>query len=816
MIPMSTNKLGESVWVTLFALLILMIPVHTSAFQTDFEHDPRWNCQPVTIEETSLLRVLTLDECQYASERDMIYIYDRARQIQMDNWLETLNFEDSIWAFDAGGNGQIDLAIDFYRDNEALIAELYDRRDAHRLEIIHDANGVSVSKTRWTVRVTAPDGWWQHDDILNFNLSLKVNGPVRAIFDAPPYLSNLTTNDVIDFEVLIRDLDQNGIPDYQLIQAYSVPANADLTRTFLIVNGDGHEWPITNALFWPYLSTEVTDWVKDYLESPPPIQIDWEQSSIASIGQFTASHSGDNNWYIQSVAPFGRGDSLYANFENPYAFYDLANDQDGYPELVVRFESYAANDPVFLRGRFNQPIMWVRYSWNQRNIPDAVWDFNVNLLGRNPIETLVELPDVSVFTIPYEDIPGWVLENTWDTAMFVAVEGVNYRSSEGIYEWGPSNSLRTGYVTGYDDQPPFADYSHISPGMRGEYSFHYLDSPYLYFSPIDNKLHLLGAEWGLWNMGDEQYIEYRNLNGDGYINQWLYLDEDTIMQQLIAADGYLIYARENVVTLRQVNIPDAHFELQPPASHDDWLILQEQLDRHQANLDPTDFAALLAQFDGPGLEITEATLRDFRQTEAGFRFVLELSEGVQRSGQFTLNGDFPEEAGAYLLEGSDNALSILPLTPAHIFIPEDGIHLPHEIISLHPAAISLTIENRGLEDANNLDIELFVEQGQDRHSIGQTTTDVFSMASTTTTILWEPMEVGEWILSVRIGTNTQRLTDVIVSPATVSQRELITLWGEQPADGVLIIMLLLLLAVVALTIFLLFARNLSLRQIQED
>src|SRR5262249_12331485 len=149
--------------------------------------------------------------------------------------------------------------------------------------------------------------------------------------------------------------------------------------------------------------------------------------------------------------PFGIDGGSYADFENPFAFYDLAGVNDGYPDLSIRQEFLGPNDTFFNRGRFDLPIQNIRYSWDQNH--DHSWDYRLTLMGRNQLDTPTMVGPFSVETVPYDTYARWVADKNWDIAELVAGEPGRW-TSEGIYESGLNELvLRDRYVSGVAASP---------------------------------------------------------------------------------------------------------------------------------------------------------------------------------------------------------------------------------------------------------------------------------------------------------------------------------------------------------------------------
>ena len=360
------------------------------------------------------------------------------------------------------------------------------------------------------------------------------------------------------------------------------------------------------------------------------------------------------------------------------AYYDMANDQDGWPELQVRFDYAVANDPYFpsyfYAGTIETPNLEVCYSWDQDN--DNRWDYKMELGANYPIDEVVAFPDFAVKSVPYEQIVPWVKDRTWDVAMLVFDQNPS-PDSEGMYGKGwhidrgyvdgknvEPSGVKSQYLVGLSDQPPLENYQDIQEGMRGEYSFQYFDTPKMYLSALDRQLHLYGAQAGVWNLGAGHYLRYANLDGDAYLDQWQEQRDGSVVQQLNYTNGNLVYSGNGGVLLQHTSASPALFESPPPGNYEEWQRLDESLKANQAAFSPQDFTGMLDQFSGAQMQIQGATLRDFRVTPQGFRFILTLPPGFKIAGPDWL-GLAGKAPGDYLVT-YDGAYQVAPAAPPEL------------------------------------------------------------------------------------------------------------------------------------------------------
>ncbi len=771
---------------------------------------------------------LTIIQCPYANNQDdLVYVFDRAANRQeTSDWQSSTDFEDDLWLFDAKGDGTVNLIIDFYREDTTLVAALYDDQDGDgQVSIeIQDDHPQIIESNHPTIKVVSLDSQW------GFNLDIFVDGLVRAQFGLGEFQNGIwnsflpddvweqvRTDGKIDYVTRVRDPDQDGHPDYFFTQNYlPIPKNWGTLRLEMAYNPfDDEAPPIDGALFW-YLLGNPTGFTQNYLENPSPLQMDWTHSKIISLTEFVASRGNDHNCFIYSIAQFEQNQLNLPNFENPFCFYDLADDLDGYPELQARIGYFHPHDRHWLFGKYDEAVGMVRYSWDQDN--DGFWDYKVDLAGRNEITQIVEFPEFSLKSLPYDHVPHWITENAWDVVTFVSVEGRYPASTEGIYEWNIPFLTQRDYITGRTEETGFdtEDY-YDNQGLRAEYQFQHLDQPYLYLSPLDAELHLLNAAGGVWQIADVERVEYENLNGDPFIDRWVYLQDDIVRGQLIQTSSHLIATSEDSVYLLEAEIPTAHLTILPPRNHEEWVQLGQHLDQFQRDIASNDFLQMLNQFGTPQWRIRGASIHGFRFTEDGFQFVLTLEGGFMSDSDLQIRTESNLQPGHYLIESHQGQLTIESLTPAALSIEVNSPPNAAEAVAWEPQEINLIVHNVGTQDASDLMIEVYAEQGKTRHLIEEMTMAVLAKRSEQIGVIWTPTNDGEWVIHVEAlfdntlfpessYAQTLKLPFIVHQP-NVDLTDLLSLRGDQPGSGWFVVVLLGVLVGVGVCLSLIFFYN---------
>ncbi|MCX7855442.1 MAG: hypothetical protein N2556_05640 [Anaerolineae bacterium] len=713
---------------------------------------------------------MAIVDCAFATSRDRILIIDRAGNMGAgSDVLSVADFRDDAWVFDVGADGTAQLILMFAQEGNRRVADLYDDRNGDG-QVSYRTRPRSVEVTEsshWHVRVTARSDWFLPDGRVNPALVFHVDGYILRYLEwgeaasAPDWArKGATTDGGVDWEIEVVDLDSDGIADYQLQRLLALsPPDANIFRSTLYVNGKlRRPEPYADALFWPLLVGKHDYETYNYFDRPPVIAVDWGQAQIDRVG--ILGYPTEQGYHINSWVRWQKGEVNYANFENPMAYYDLAQDADGRPELMVRFEVFAAGDSAFSHevarlGGLTRPFVQADYSWDQNN--DSRWDYEVSVAGFHPVSDVVTFPDFAIQTVPYGMIPDWVVGRDWAIATFVAAEGDGYWSSEGIGDWNVNRGFRDGqlvepsglrdlYLTGLMEEPPLENYADIRQGMRGEYATEPVGRPTLYGSPVDGRLHLFGAQGGVWNVDNRARVRYADRNRDGYLDQWQYVAADGRVQQLNVLPGFLLYAGDGEVVLKRADVALAAFSTPPPRNFAEWQALQKRLESLSAPVPADSLRDVLARWEGPETRLTGATVQDLQVTARGFRFVLHIGSGAQVASSGVDGLTPPSAPGAYRVVWEEGRWSVRPLTPAAlglVFLEVEPTREGEE------ATIRALLRNFGLEDARPVPLCAFLEGPRGARQVLTTTLSVLPGEGEREVLWgWRPSTAGTWNVTV--------------------------------------------------------------------
>lgn len=661
--------------------------------------------------------------------RRRVVVYDQGQDMAWnDDWRQGTDFSNDVWLFQNEAGDQTKLIIRFSHDPTGYTAELFDDESGDGMVsyTVDASNQVQITESKLPIaRFTAEQPWILADGTVNYMVRITAYGRLHNMISGIGWDVNMLPNDGrLAWSQEVVDLDSDFIPDYELIQVFpDIPDDWKVYRTYLKLNV-GKEPPLgfSNSMLWPYLgNADVEGWKPGYLERKPdnhlytpPVQFDWESGRILGVGNFLPGYGRGNRYGFLSMTPLRKGEVNVLDFDRAvhYNFSDSST-----PDMFFRLIRNGPEDSVQV-GPTTLYAEQAGFSWHHRRLGTLQWDYKLELAGLYETPpTLMQFKDFSLRDVPFEDLLSWFTERNSAYATFVAAEENSYASNEGIWEWmtlagvveDVSNGLTTipgtsdaqrGYILGKSDISPEQYYTDIREGFRGEYG-EINGLAQLYLSPVDHKLHLLKTKTGVWNLGNTREIRYKNLGGD-YISQWTLVDAGYSSKELyVTPEFVLLWDAKNGMRLVRSPIQPAIFNTVPPRDREEWLLLGDALNQYAPTFEPDDFGAMFDQFAGPKLSVTQSSLRDFRLTKSGFRFVLALEPGFQVIGPdlLELTG---LSAGEYLVENRDEVFLVSQLEPPRLSL---ALSPPQIADAVSPVLIA--VQNTGLADA--LDLTLVAE-----------------------------------------------------------------------------------------------------------
>ncbi len=758
--------------VALVAVIVAIVPAEASAASLeDGVRDLSFEQRDLNGDAIPDMAILMTS---YEGGRYRVAVYDQGHDMPWsDDWRKGTDFLDDTWLFQTESGEQTRLIIRFSRSTEGYLAELYDDidEDGHVAYEIRDQTGIEVLESAYpAARMAAQKPWLLPGGRVNYMVQIATFQPWPIPFmqsSAVPYLpqdgSPSYTHDVVDG-------DANGIPDYELRLAFpNVPGDWGVFRSTINANVSQTSLPdFQGAFFWPYLGyADPQEWSPTSLgrkpgDTTPPIRINWQAGRIMGIAALFPIYGTGNQWSMLTTKAIEKNKVNELDWE-AFAYYDFTSDTIA--DVLFRL-IHQPVAPVRV-GSADLRMEQVSYAWHYQNRDAMKWDYELELAALHSLPTtVVEFQDFALRTVPYEDLLEHFSEPTdWAYATFVAAESNAYESNEGIWEWGTLEGIQTdstllpeersvtgameaqqGYLRGWRDGSPDGLYTEIREGFRGEYA-DLNGTASLYISPVDQKLHLTRATHGVWNLGGDSEVRYGNLDGDAYLDQWQYIEHGEVKRQLNGAGAFFVYSDSDRAIVKQAEGIPLPSEALPPRTREEWLSLGEKLETGRKDRSPEDLAAMLEQFAGPQAEVRGAGIEEFRLTDAGFRFVLQLGRGysVDQAALLPLSGLVP---GRYLV-AYDGRFSVVPLAPPALSVTLRQADA-RSSLSQAPFAVEVSIENRGLEDARDLTLVAQAESQDETIEFARQQTKALAGKVESLLLTWQPPRAGPWVLQARV------------------------------------------------------------------
>lgn len=622
-------------------------------------------------------------------------VYDENGNGQADLFGDT-------WVYDTNADGRAELLLRF-RQEPALTAYLYDDANANgQVDYLASGESVQILEPYWRIKIVSRSGnWFLPNGAPDWNADMEVDSPYTLFgTDSNFSLGQLGTGQqdgIVDFTISCWDVNRDGVPDYEKNSLSVPPFEA------LIVNRNSHlRIPITRP--FPWLDNVLVGWEKNRF----------------TITHLIPTRTNEKGFFVYFGRPY-HGENIFPGWENPFAFYDLADDADGFSELSVRLVS----EYDVPKWSFLAPYNEVRYSWAQN---ENRLQYRLYLIGQTFIAASIPYPFYAVNHLPYEMIPEFVAETPWRGAIFGEDEQGGHGSIEGIYEnLNFTVALRSRLLSSrlsVEIPPYLPNYLNV----REEYTFSLKNKPRLYFSPIDRRLHLVGAQQGIilfdaaldpnnrngFDFTTEElasgqaqrirHLTYTDSDGDRYADTWtLYVYEQPV-ETLVFRRGMALLARGNTLSLKSLppNLGPALWEAAPPATTEEWRALNERLQTDAAGrraLD--DLAGLFADLPGENTVLTNTTLKEVsaNPNELIAKIATTGLAAAARPAPFSFFAQ-AIPAGEYLLRGKEGAYwleapapAMIALTPI-VFLPNDS--------PVAGGRLLFSVVNRGAQDAQAL------------------------------------------------------------------------------------------------------------------
>ena len=713
---------------------------------------------------------ITTIDAAFITAHDRIVVFDGdASMVPSKDWRRATDFRADTWLYDIGADGSAQLIVRYAVEDGHSVAYVYDDRDGDG-EVTHVIRGTQVDVTEspyWTARIESVADWYRPDGSINLGVSILLDGPIPTLDRAPEaFIRDFMPHDGVADVSFTSVTSADGVARFAIRRLLApAPADWSFERAWLWSNVGRFPTHPNPRAFFPFLPapTDLQDPANielRYFDLPPDLVVDWQRGVITAVK--LDGYPIGRGYHMNSNAYIRPGEISAPSFESPQAYYDLAGDKDGYADLHIRFFTRPAFDKAMYTppNADSRPWQAIGYDWNLFNPGTLRWDFKVSVAGNQQIDSVVPFDTFALRTVPYDDLPAWVTSHDWKLTTLLAREGEGYQSSEGLYEWmantgddpegEPERAIAAsqatlGYMVGATTAPPSAFFQNARVGFRAERRLERQGRPELYLSAIDKKLHLVGAEAGIWNVDGRTSIRYDNVMGTDHLDHWEVRDGDAVRSELYALPGWLLYQDQQRVLLKKTDAAPAVLVTQPPTDHGSWRAMAKELTKNAPEFAPDDLLSMYKHVSGRTWAIDGASVADLRPTNGGFRFIMDLRRNarVPPNLPFDLDGYGTRPV---VLEHTNDWHSGA-LTP-----PDIGISLDvSDATALRENAVRLRISNVGVEDVPNAALELVAAAPDGSSSVVDSAEVAVEGATTTSpTLVWAPRTAGTWTLTARL------------------------------------------------------------------
>lgn len=495
-----------------------------------------------------------------------------------------------------------------------------------------------------------------------------------------------------------------------------------------------------------------------YHENPSPLYYSLPAAQLLTHSFVGFENAG--NYQVNSLL-----DPPSVDFESPFAFYNFVPNSR-YSQLVVRSESFPANDPFGPDASVHRKRTSFRYSWAGSN--PRLWSYSLQLAGSIAFRRSVQIGGIRFKGIAPRELPSWVTEQRWPLVSFVqAMKG--YAGSEGIYEYTPQIPQAWPWLLGGTTKPaeywqhPYLSRSTgtahsknrypgetLAAGFRGEYNAADFRQPRLYISPVDGLVHLAWAQSGVWNLGRGWYVRTESLNHGPYVDAWMLKQVRVTRGDPQAKDGltkkafynfghYMLYSGQSRVIIRRVSMSVTPVVLDPPTNAASWHTFNAVAKKAQTGRSPWSMVGWLSAFPGQTLSLPGARILSVVESKNLFDVVVHLSRPVKVPHVFS--GLRNLKAGTDILAYNVHRGSWAEIP----VVKKYRVAVHYHVLPLgRPTTTVVTIANRG-----NV-ASIFQVSAMVGHHLYQRRSTVAANSVGTVRFSWQPSNPGRYPVTVRV------------------------------------------------------------------
>lgn len=247
------------------------------------------------------------------------------------------------------------------------VAEVFDAPPGYAYVPVEIIDGYPVLPGNLipTITMTALGGWWIRGSITNYNLDIRVNGPVVTMWSSQGDTgwARWVADGEPNAQISIRDTDGDGEADWDwrtMLPEY--PGRGDYRTTYAErkcstpLRFDKGIYPA-----WPMIAGD-TDLQFEQLSgvSRPPIVVDWQTGRILHFSEVVTLRNQNCSYGMHSITRILPSQMNSPDFEAPFAFYDLSERGSGYPNLILRTGRTIVKEDA--AGGVSEQMEVIRYS----------------------------------------------------------------------------------------------------------------------------------------------------------------------------------------------------------------------------------------------------------------------------------------------------------------------------------------------------------------------------------------------------------------------------------------------------------------------
>jgi hypothetical protein len=694
-------------------------------------------------------------------------------QLVSNDWNDWGNTETDayLFAFDNPENVHLILTFDIDHELGSPIASVY-LNDFGRLPLSYEltARGLNIISNNgypYLTIHTKTGGWWVND-LPNYNLEILVDG-LRNNF-------GLTEEFNIDGrvdQVIWVGSNALGEPVWETTELINDPhptwgyTRFDARMRFQSKKtGADHQEGIFKDFPYFYIAKKGQNYFTDQVF---PLFFDLRTYEF-QLHNFVGFQDG-GIWAVNSLSK-----PPDIDFEAPFVFYNF-NTSNNYADLVIRSGYFSGGSVFFYMPEHDLATNKIRYSWKTNSSLD--WHYGIHTVGLKDMPEMVAVGDHVLHSVLPDHLPGWVIDNDWPIIHFIeAIEG--YPGSEGIYFFGGRNQDIFPWVIGrrdtipdYLDQPYLPTNSELTYlsdesiplGFRAEFTWGGDVNPVLYISPMDQRVHLLNAKGGTWNLSEDQMLRYENRSGDAYIDTWILEDvlkwsEDELMrlaletsvdQAIYHIGDHLLFSSDQEVIIINQTTPHEILRIKPPTDQASWEDFRDTVTPITDSApSPNDLGSWIKDLRGPRVHLSGVSIYEVNNIKGNSTIILEVTPDYQVKGD--LEGPWTHlSPGKNTTQLRDNQWHIQPFVPPNVYFVRDSLIYSSPSFRVNqPIQIITDIGNSGDTNSGPLAVELWAsEEGQPAELVVLQDLILDPAQTKKLQLVWRPQNPGNYELELR-------------------------------------------------------------------